>query len=201
MAAFMSRFVAFALILGLAAMPAAASEWKEQVLGKADAPVTIIEYASLTCGHCATFHTETLPKVKENWIETGKAKLIYRDFPLDGLAFGAAMVARCAPDGRYFPLLSALFETQGSWTRGSDPASELKKLAKLSGISESEFNACLADKELVDKIREVQAEGQAKYGINSTPTFIIDGVKVEGAVDYGRFEALLNDALAKSRKE
>src|SRR6185312_15839778 len=103
---------------------------QDHVLGKADAPITITEYASLTCPHCAEFDRDTLPKIKKNWIDTGKAKLVYRDFPLDQLALRAAMLARCAPPDRYFAFINTLFQSQDTWARSSDPEQALERIGR-----------------------------------------------------------------------
>jgi len=166
----------------------------DDVQGKADARVTIIEYASLTCPHCADFHTNTLPLIKKQWVETGKARLIFRDFPLDGLAMGAAMIAHCAPKDHYFALLSALFETQNTWARAANPADELKKLAKLGGIPEDKFASCVEDKALAERITAGQREAQDKYGVNSTPSFLVNGKLITGAKSFDEFDAILKEA-------
>src|SRR5689334_23792973 len=111
---------------------------QDHVLGKADAPVTIIEYASLTCPHCAAFDRETLPKLKEKWIDTGKAKLVYRNFPFDKPALQAAMIAACAPSDRYFNFIDVLFQQQQQWATAQDPVAALTRIAKLGGLSDAQ---------------------------------------------------------------
>ena len=115
----------------------------ERVLGKAGAPVTIIEYASLTCPHCAAFHKDVLPQLKAKYVDTGKVKIVYRDFPLDGRATLAAMVARCAPPERYFGFLDALFRSQTQWGRAEDPKKALAQIAKVGGMGDAESDACM----------------------------------------------------------
>lgn len=178
----------------LQAQQATADALPEKVLGKADAPITIIEYASLTCSHCATFHNETLPKVKSEWIDTGKAKLVFRDFPFDGLGLGAAMVAHCAGPEKYFGFLGTLFQTQAQWTKASDPVAALQNIAKLGGMGEQQFRDCLGNQAILGTIRQRQQEGQQQYGISSTPSFIINGRKVAGAMPYDEFAGLLKEA-------
>ena len=112
---------------------------KERVLGDPNAPVEIIEYASLTCPHCAAFHAEKLPQIKKKYIDTGKAKLIARDFPFDRLGAMGAMMARCANPARYHQFLDVLFKQQSKWTRSNDPVGELQKIGKLGGLSEDDF--------------------------------------------------------------
>ena len=136
--------------LPLVLVETSAAEPGEQILGDPDAPVTLIEYASLTCPHCAQFHTEVLPDLKERYIATGKVRLIYRDFPLDERALMAAALAHCAGPDRYFGFLDVLFETQSSWARAEDYLGALKKLGKLGGMSDEQMDQCLADDELTN---------------------------------------------------
>lgn len=171
---------------------------EDHVLGKADAPITIIEYASLTCPHCAEFDRETLPKIQANWIDTGKAKLVYRDYPLDGLALRAAMLARCAPADRYFGYINQLFHSQTSWARASDPTEALGRIAKLGGMSDKQFQSCMANSELEKAVAASGMNAQQKYGVQSTPTFFVNGTKVEGALSYDEFNKVLTAAQPKT---
>jgi len=154
----------------------------DQVLGKEDAPVTIVEYASMTCSHCAHFHATTYPVLKEKYIDTGKVKFILREFPLDIVAKAAFMLARCAGEGKYYPMVDTLFETQKNWAFTNNPAQALLAIAKQSGMSEQQFNACLSDQKLADNINAVAERGAKDFGIDSTPTFFINGKKVSGAM-------------------
>ena len=185
--------------LGLAPVSAAPvtvqEAMSERVLGKADAPVTIIEFASLTCPHCKDFEINTLPKLKAAYIDTGKVKFVYRDFPLDGRALLAAMVARCAPKDRYFAFLDALFRGQESWARAQDPIQALGQVAKLGGMSQTDFDACYKNQALFDAIKKDAVDAQSQYKIESTPTFIINGKKMEGAHTFESFEAALKPLL------
>ena len=165
----------------------------ERVIGNSEAPITIIEYASLTCPHCANFHAETLPQIKKDWIETGKAKLIYRDYPLDKYAASAAMIARCAPEDRYFIFLNAFYAQQKNWSSAPDPVKVLTQLAGLGGMSQEDVDACLANGALQDGILQMRLEGQMEYDINSTPSFVIGGKKVTN-LTYKDFNKLLEDA-------
>ena len=151
------------------------------VLGKADAPITVVEYASMTCGHCANFHNKVFPALKEKYIDTGKVRLVFREFPLDNLAAGASMVARCAGGDKTLPLVSALFRTQDAWAfaRG-DPRPELFKVAKQAGFTQESFDKCLADQKLLDDITAVRARAVDVFGVSSTPTFFINGKKLVG---------------------
>jgi protein-disulfide isomerase len=165
----------------------------ERVIGNSEAPITIIEYASLTCPHCASFHAETLPQIKKDWIETGKAKLIYRDYPLDKYAASGAMIARCAPKDKYFIFLNAFYAQQKNWSSAPDPIKVLTQLAGLGGMSKDDVDACLANDALQDGILQVRLDGQMQYDINSTPSFVIDGKKVTN-LPYKDFNELLEDA-------
>jgi len=171
---------------------------QDHVLGKADAPITIIEYASLTCPHCAAFERETLPKIKENWIDTGKAKLVFRDFPLDGWALRAAMVARCAPPERYFGFIEALFQGQDVWARASNPEAALGRLAKLGGISDEKFQSCMKDQKLADTVAASRLTAEKEYGVESTPTFFVNGTKLVGEQSYADFDKALTAAQPKT---
>jgi protein-disulfide isomerase len=171
---------------------------KDYVLGNAEAPVTIIEYASLTCPHCAAFDRDTLPKIKENWIDTGKAKLVFRDFPLDGWALRAAMVARCAPPERYFGFIDALFQSQDVWARAANPQAALGRLAKLGGISDDRFQSCMKDEKLADTVAAERLAAEKQYGVESTPTFFVNGVKLVGEQSYADFDKALTAAQPKT---
>src|SRR5690348_15281866 len=144
---------------------------QDHILGKADAPITIFEYASLTCPHCAAFEKETLPKLKSEWIDTGKAKLILRDFPLDGSALKAAVLARCAPPDRFYGFIETLFDSQEAWARDSDPTQGLERIARLGGMSPDQFQACMKNSSIENEVLAMRLEGSKKYGVESTPTF------------------------------
>lgn len=154
------------------------------VQGKADAPVTIVEYASLTCGHCANFHNTVFPKIKEKYIDTGKVRFILREFPLDNLAAAAAMLARCAGGDATHAMVSALFKTQEQWAfvRGN-PVPELFKLARQAGFTQERFDACLKDSKTLDTMIESRQRASEKFGVNSTPTFFINGKRMQGRSD------------------
>jgi protein-disulfide isomerase len=170
----------------------------DHVLGKPDAPITIVEYASLTCPHCAEFDRDTLPKIKEKWIDTGKAKLIFRDFPLDGLALRAAMVARCAPPDRYFGYIDILFHSQNNWARANDPILALSHIARLGGMSDQQFQACMSNEELQKSVAASRQTAEKDYGVESTPTFFVNGTMLPGALPYNQFDQALTAAQPKS---
>lgn len=168
----------------------------DQVLGKPDAPITVIEYASTTCPHCATFHKSTLPKFKSEWIESGKAKLIFRDFPTGprGLSVGASMIAHCAGPERYFGLLALIMEQQEKWMNSANPLVELKKLAKLAGMGEDKVDDCLKRQDLANAINERAKDGNEKLGVESTPTLIVAGKLIPGAIPYDELDKALKAA-------
>lgn len=168
----------------------------DQVLGKPDAPITVIEYASTTCPHCATFHKTTLPKFKSEWIESGKAKLIYRDFPTGprGLSVGASMIAHCAGPDRYFGLLALIMEQQEKWMNSQNPLVELKKLAKLAGLGEDKVDDCLKRQDLANAINQRAKDGNEKLGVESTPSLIINGKVIPGAISYDQLDKALKAA-------
>ncbi len=188
--------VAAALFLGHAAQAAEDGPRIDQVLGKADAPITIIEYASTTCGHCANFHKTTLPKLKAEWIDTGRAKLIYRDFPTGpkGLSVGTSMIVHCAGPERYFGLLGLVMEQQEKWMGAADKLGELKKLAKLAGLGEDKVDACLKRQDLADAIEARAKEAHDKLGIDSTPSFVIDGKVLVGSQSFEDLDKALKAA-------
>jgi protein-disulfide isomerase len=165
---------------------AAAGDWDpeitpfDKVLGAQDAPVTVIEYSSFTCGHCAAFHIETLPALKERYIDTGVLRLVFRDFPLDGLALRAGMLARCAPEDQYFSMVQVLFANQRQWATAADPVAALMSIGRLAGLSGETIQACLENEALADQIVALRLQGEQKYDIDATPTFIIGGEKVAG---------------------
>ncbi|MCC2111584.1 MAG: DsbA family protein [Hyphomicrobiales bacterium] len=164
---------------------------EEQALGAEDAPVTVVEYASMTCGHCANFHTQTLPGIKEKYVATGKVRFIYRDYPLDPLAMGAAMLARCAPKERYFDFVSLLFEQQRVWAYSQNPLAALEAIAKQVGFTQESFNSCLSRQELLDGLNAVKQKASDEFGVGSTPTFFINGELVKGALTVEEFEKKL----------
>ena len=169
---------------------ALAPEADDHVLGKADAPITIVEYASLTCPHCGAFHRDVLPQVKKEWIDTGKAKLVYRNFPLNAQALTAAKVAECMQGERYFGLLDVLFQQMDRWA-AQDPVPGLTRLGKLGGLGDEQIKACLSDAAAEKRILQKQLIGQQQLGVGSTPTFFINGRKIVGAETYDMFRQAL----------
>jgi protein-disulfide isomerase len=158
----------------------------DMAIGSADAPVTIIEYASMTCPHCAHFSETTFPELKKRYIDTGKVRFIFREFPLDKLAAAGFMLARCASkDGggeRYMAVVETLFAKQPEWVVPDNPVPPLKNIAKQFGFTEESFNACLTNQSIMNGIEATRDRAAAKLGVNSTPTFFVNGKKVSGDV-------------------
>jgi protein-disulfide isomerase len=175
--------VALVLALPAAAQNAAAVDvaaaTAERALGSADAPVTIVEYASMTCPHCANFHEQTFPALKERYIDTGKVRLVFSNFVLNAIDLRASMMARCVPADRFFSLTGILFKTQDTWARAADPIAELAKVGRLTGLDEASFNACMASEALANGVIELRKAG-TDAGVASTPTFVINGERVVG---------------------
>jgi protein-disulfide isomerase len=167
----------------------------DKVLGKPDAPVTIVEYASMTCPHCAHFHATTLPELKTKYIDTGKARLIFREFPFDPRAEAGFMLARCSNDN-YFPMIDVLFKQQSSWATVENAQAALLQISKLAGFSQESFEKCLTDQKLLDDVRAVQKHGSTEFGVDSTPTFFINGQRYAGGMSVAEMSAII-DAAAK----
>lgn len=167
----------------------------EMSMGKADAPVSIIEYFSMTCPHCATFHNETFDKIKEKYIDTGKVRFIAREFPFDPRAAAAFMLARCAPNGAYFPMVSMLFKQQQTWAAADDGKAALLQMSKLAGFTQESFEKCLTDQKLLNDVNAVRERGSKEFGVNATPTFLINGKRYAGAMSVETMSALLDSLL------
>ncbi|MEO0498469.1 MAG: DsbA family protein, partial [Pseudomonadota bacterium] len=132
---------------------------EDKWIGPEDAKVTIVEYASATCPHCATFHNQVFGEIKEKYVDTGKIRFTHREFPFDNLALAAFMLARCAPNDGYYPMLSVLYQRQRAWARSDNPKQALFDIAKLSGMDQQTFESCLRDQTLVDGINAVRNAG------------------------------------------
>ena len=169
----------------------------DRVLGKDDAPVTVIEYASMTCPHCAHFAETTYPELKKRYIDTGKVRYIFREFPLDPLAAGASMMARCADKDKFYPLIETLFQQQTKWAV-EKPIPQLMAIAKQAGIGEQTFNSCLSDQKMLDAIQAEQKRATDKFGVNSTPTLFINGKKQIGGMSIDDLAKVIDPLLPKS---
>ena len=150
------------------------------MIGSDKAPVTIIEYASMTCPHCAHFEETTLPELKKRYIDTGKVRYVMREFPLDALAAAGFMLARCAGPDKYEAVVETLFAKQADWAMVQKPIPPLMAIAKQFGFTEESFNACLANQKVLDDIQAVRDHAVNKLGVNSTPTFFINGKRLVG---------------------
>lgn len=178
-----------------AAAPAFAQDatQTERSIGNPDAKNTVMEFFSLTCSHCAAFHSGTMPQVRKELVETGLVRIVYRDYPLDQVALTAAMVARSLPAERYDPFITALLATQDRWVynRGVNPVEELWKMAGLAGMSRPMFDKAIADTTLRDWILRQQQADQDKWKIDSTPSFVINGQKYSGGMTFEAFRKLI----------
>jgi protein-disulfide isomerase len=163
----------------------------DMTLGDPKAPNVVIEYASLTCTHCQRFHAEVYRPFKEKYIDTGKVYFIFRDFPLDPLAKAAVVIAHCAPKERFFPLVDLMFDHQEDWAFVSDPATALFNLVKQAGFTQESFNACLTNQQLADGVQAVHDRAEKEFGVNSTPTFFVNGKKLPGEQTLATFDQLL----------
>ncbi len=159
-------------------------------VGKADAPITIVEYASMTCSHCAAFHNETYPLLKKNYLDTGKARFTLREFPLDALAAAAFMLARFAGDKRE-AMVDLLFAQQKNWAFVDKPLDALENTVRQAGISSDDFKKCLQDNALYQNVLKVRQRGADKFGVDSTPTFFINGERKKGEIAPGELDKLL----------
>jgi protein-disulfide isomerase len=162
-------------------------------LGDPNAPNVVIEYASMTCSHCAAFHNEVFDEFKTNYIDTGKVYFIFREYPLDALATAAFMLARCGPKERYFPLVDLMFDRQPEWAFTDNPKQALLTFVRQAGFTEETFNACLTNKELQDGVLAVKNRGSNDFGISSTPTFFINGEEHRGGFSIEEFDEILAD--------
>ncbi len=165
-----------------------------RVLGAADAPIQMAEYFSLSCSHCAAFHRDNFPPLKENWIDTGKLRFEYRDFPLRGPAIYAHALARSVPSAAYEGMLDILYKNQQSWVAAPDPVSALARLARLAGIGEAAFIEITRDRPLLEAIVAVAQDGYSRFEINSTPSFVINDRDVlAGNIAYAELDTFLSD--------
>ena len=171
----------------------------EKTMGSTDAKVVIHEYASLTCSHCANFHTNVLPEIKKNYVDTGKVRIVYHDFPLDDLALAASMLARCAGNDKFFPMLGTLYKSQQQWARAQNPLQALTGISRMiGGMNEDDVKACLENNDLYWALAERRTNASKNLGINSTPTFFVDGKKIDGGLSYQDFSEILNQLLEKN---
>ncbi len=164
-------------------------------LGDPNAPLTLVEYASFTCGHCAAFHTVNLPPLKEKYIETGKVFYIFREYPLDPVATAASMLTRCVSPDRYLQFADVLFARQQQWAFSEDPRAALEAIARQGGISSGQFEACMTDQAVLDGLREVQRHAQEDLQVQATPTIFVGTEKINGNLPWPALEEIITNQL------
>lgn len=172
----------------------------DHVLGDPKAPVKVIEYASLSCPHCMAYHLETFPRLKEDYIDTGKVVFIYRNFPFNAPALHAAMLAECAGDSQYFKYLNVLFKSQDKWAMDRDYVTSLRNIAKVGGMGDEEFDACMANEDIQNRLVAGMGWAADQLKVDSTPTTFINGEKISG---FQRIDQLAEkiDPLLKNTEE
>jgi protein-disulfide isomerase len=169
--------------------PLAKAQPDDIIVGDANAPITMIEYSSLSCPHCARFAADVMPRIKKDFVDTGKVKFIPRDFPLNKPALQAALFAHCQSPMLFYGISESLFKTQDQWLT-DNAVDALAQIAATAGMDRAKFDACLANKDEEAKIVATSKAGQDAFGINATPTFIINGIKLEGEQGYDDLKAL-----------
>jgi protein-disulfide isomerase len=180
---------------GLALAQAADPRLGVRSTGQASAPVTVIEFFSLTCGHCAAFHNQVWPQVKLELVNTGRIRMVWRDFPLDGVALAAAAIARALPEDRYEAFIGTLFQTQDRWAFAQGrQIDELARIAALAGMDRARFDAVLADEALRRGILEQRVAAEREFQIRATPSFAFNGRMHSGNLPFAQFSRLVQDA-------
>jgi protein-disulfide isomerase len=190
-------FTALAAALALplsAGIAFAADPLPDKVLGNPDAPVEVVEYASMTCPHCAAFHETTFQDLKKEYIDTGKVKFVLREFPFDPLAAAVFMLARCSDD-KYYDVVDLFFDNQRQWAVREGALKEIRALAEQAGFTDESFQQCLTDQQLLDGINAVKDRGASEFGVNATPTIFIDGKELEGSRDIQAFRDIIDPKL------
>ncbi len=182
------------LIFATSLVGARAEVADQKVLGDPGARVTIIEFASLSCPHCAEFHKTRFDWLKENYIDTGKVRFIFRDFPLNRPALLGSMVAHCAEPSKYFAYLSLLFKNQEKWAFSQPVEEQLVKLARVSGMGQEKLLNCLQDEALAERIIQSRLESQNTYNIESTPSFLVGDQLIVGVPSEERLRELIEGA-------
>lgn len=167
------------------------------VEGADESPVTIIEYASLTCPHCASFHKTIYNEMKEEYIDGKKIRFIYRDFPLDNFALAASVIARCGGESKYIPMIDLFFEKQDQWRGAENVLDELKRLARLGGLGSAQIDACMSDQALGQSIVDRARKGQDEFEVRSTPTVLINGEKFDGPMNLNGITARIDSMLGE----
>lgn len=178
------------------AMLEAASPLGDRVLGKADAPVVLIEYASATCPHCAEFHKTVLPQIKSEYIDTGKVRFVFREFPLDNMALAVFMLTRCLPEEKYFATTDLLFRRQQIWAKAENPGIEITKIMNMAGMDKAIFEACLKKEDMAKIMNGYAKKSAADFGIKGTPALFVNGEFIDGHKDMTEVEKALDAAIA-----
>jgi len=178
-----------------------AAALEDHVLGRSDAPVTVIEYASMSCPHCAMFHVQTLPELKRDFIDTGKVRFIFREFPFDGVALAGSMLARCTGPQQFFDAVEVLFREQQHWAFSSDPESALKAIAfSRYGFTQESFDRCLQNQKMYDAVLAGRKRAYEQFGVASTPTIFVNGVRYRGALSPADMAAAIANAPATGKQ-
>ena len=172
---------------------------KDFVIGNEDAQITIIEYASLSCSHCADFHVNTLETLKKEYIDTGKVRMVFRDYPFNYPALLGSMVLRCIPENYRYDYMNALFKLQPDWVNKKNKITiqELYKIMQSGGMTKDEYDACIYNTELENEILEGVMEAQNQFNIKSTPSFIINGKLIEGNKSIKEFRQIIDKILSE----
>lgn len=171
----------------------------EKSFGDPKAPVTIIEYASLTCPHCKDFHINTWPALKAKYVDSGKVRFIMREFPFDPRASAGFMLARCSPEDKWYATVDLLYRAQDRWARVDDPATALKSIMGVTGMTGNQVESCLQDQALLDRVTAVADAGRG-FGVDSTPTFFINGTMQKGALSIDKFSELIDPLISGAKQ-
>ena len=164
-------------------------------MGNVNAPIKFTEFISFTCSHCADFHINKLPSIKEKYIDTGKIYFTYKDFPLDKFALKASMIARCSGERKFFSFLNVFYKKQKDWTRTKDPFKSLLKIAKVGGLKDEELKVCIGNKSIEDGLLKDRLESSKKYNITATPTIYFNEKKFEGDLSFEAIDLKIKTLL------
>jgi protein-disulfide isomerase len=198
---FLAAFGLAVVLLTVSAVSyAAETHIPERILGKANAPITVDEYVSLTCSHCAQFYNDTLPELEKKYVDSGKVRFILHDFPLDNVALKASAIARCMPEEEFYPFVKVLYKHLPNWATAPDPEKALLQYAKLGGLGEEKAKECLADSKLQDALIAGRMEATQKIGVEATPTFVINGKETLNGAQLAPAFAKIFDRLLAAKK-
>ncbi len=176
------------------------AEGLDMVIGADNAPITMIEYASLTCPHCANLQNDVMPKIKAAYVDTGLMKFVFRDFPLDRIALNAAMIARCAGPERFFTYVDVFFAQQSNWIKGTTPdqiMANIRRLARTGGMTDAALDACLANPEMQNAVLQQSMKGESEHKVSATPTLVINGTVFRGEASFEELDKILKPLAAK----